>query len=284
MRQSGNTDGSETQFISTVVPEIADALKSGVPAIRYAHVSKVFETGGDRVTAVDDVDVSIPHQEFVMLVGSSGGGKTTLLKMANGLVRPTSGDVFYYSENLRDVDLVQLRRKMGYAIQGSMLFPHLDVERNIAYVPKLHGFSKEQIGHSVSQALALVGLDSSLLHKYPQELSGGQQQRVGIARALAADPYVLLMDEPFGAVDEITRRTLQEEIARIYREQKLTILFVTHDINEALRLGTMLLIMNEGIVQQYATPEEVLSDPANSYVEELVSEARGSTVTSLTRN
>jgi len=261
---------------------ITDAL-NGMPAVRYDHVCKIYSGAEGDIHAVRDINLSIAHREFVMLIGNSGGGKTTLLKMTNGLIVPTSGDVYYYSENLRDMNLVQLRRRIGYAIQGSVLFPHLDVEQNISFVPRLSGFAKDQIEESVMHALGLVGLDSSLLRKFPHELSGGQQQRVGIARALAANPFVLLMDEPFGAVDEITRRSLQEQIARIYLEEGLTILFVTHDINEAMRLGTKLLVVNDGSLQQYASPEEVLETPANSYVQSLVSEYQGAPIPSLTK-
>ncbi len=258
-----------------------DRVDTNEPAIRYEHITKIYPGTGLSITAVKDVSVSIEHNQFVMFIGSSGGGKTTLLKIANGLIKPTDGDVFYYGKNLKDLDLVQLRRKMGYAIQGSVLFPHLDVAHNIAYVPHLRNFSKEKVEECVSEALGLVGLDESVLRKYPHELSGGQQQRIGIARAIAARPSVLLMDEPFGAVDEITRRSLQEQIARIYKEEGLTVMFVTHDINEALRLGTKMLIINDGVVQQYATTEEVLRNPATPYVKDLTSECEGREIPSL---
>lgn len=209
-----------------------------------------------------------------MFVGSSGGGKTTLLKMANGLIEPTTGCVRYFGRDLHDIDLVQLRRRIGYVIQGSVLFPHLTVQKNIEYVPKLRKFTKEQTADAVEKAVDLVGIDHEILQKYPNELSGGQAQRVGIARALAADPYVLLMDEPFSAVDEITRRSLQDEIAQIWKRDKLTILFVTHDIQEAVKLGTKLLVINKGEVQQYADVDEVQRHPATRYVEELLGPSR----------
>lgn len=237
------------------------------PAIRYEHVSKVYDKD---IVAVNDLSAEIGHREFVMLVGSSGGGKTTLLKMANGLIRPTSGAIYYYGDDIAHMDRVNLRRKIGYAIQGSVLFPHMNVRKNIEYVPRLRKFDKDQMADAVDTAMRLVGLDNSLLEKIPSELSGGQQQRVGIARAIAAQPYVLLMDEPFGAVDAITRHSLQETMARIHKEAKLTILFVTHDINEALRLGTRLLVINDGIMQQYDTPDELLAHPATPYVEALL--------------
>jgi osmoprotectant transport system ATP-binding protein len=237
------------------------------PAIRYDHVSMVYEGG---IEAVKDLSATIEQHEFVMLVGSSGGGKTTLLKMANALLEPTSGDVYYCGKNLKDIDHVQLRRHIGYAIQGNVLFPHLSVRRNIEYVPRLLKYDKDQLEQAVHDATKLAGIDEGLLNKSPNELSGGQQQRVGIARALAARPHMLLMDEPFGAVDAITRRTLQDEIGRIHKESGLTIMFVTHDINEALLLGTRILVINDGTLQQFDTPDELCSHPATPYVEELL--------------
>lgn len=239
------------------------------PAIRYEHVTKSYD---GKTEAVKDLSVSVEQRDFVMLVGSSGGGKTTLLKMANGLIEPTSGDVCYCGTNLKQLDLVELRRHIGYSIQGSVLFPHLSVKRNIEYVPRLLNYSRGELARAVTDAVKLVGLDESLLQKSPNELSGGQQQRVGIARALAARPHVLLMDEPFGAVDAITRRSLQEEIARIHEERELTILFVTHDINEAMRLGTKILVIDEGVMQQYGTPDELVRNPATPYVEQLLAD------------
>ncbi|MGN0034224.1 MAG: ATP-binding cassette domain-containing protein [Coriobacteriales bacterium] len=239
------------------------------PAIRYEHVTKSYD---GKTEAVKDLSASVEQRDFVMLVGSSGGGKTTLLKMANGLIEPTSGDIYYCGTNLKQLDLVELRRHIGYSIQGSVLFPHLSVRKNIEYVPRLLNYSRGELARAVSDAVKLVGLDESLLQKSPNELSGGQQQRVGIARALAARPHVLLMDEPFGAVDAITRRSLQEEIARIHEERELTILFVTHDINEAMRLGTKILVIDEGVMQQYDTPDELVRNPATPYVEQLLAD------------
>ena len=186
---------------------------AGVPAIEYRHVTKAFEGESNDTSklALDDVSLSIGRGEFVCVIGSSGGGKTTLLKMANGLVMPTSGDVLVDGKNVRDTDLVELRRNIGYAIQGSVLFPHMTVEQNISYVPNLwNGRDHERTHGAVRKWMGIVGLDDDLLERFPAELSGGQQQRVGIARALAASPDILLMDEPFGAVDEITRGQLPD--------------------------------------------------------------------------
>ena len=205
------------------------------------------------------------------IVGSSGCGKTTTLKMVNGLIEPTSGSVFINNEDIKTKNLIELRRGIGYAIQGSVLFPHLNVEQNISYVPNLlNKKDKTKTRDAVAKWMQIVGLDEDIMHRYPNELSGGQQQRVGIARALAASPSLLLMDEPFGAVDEITREQLQKEMKRIHKETKITILFVTHDINEALKLGTKVLVMNQGKIEQYDTPKNILNHPASDYVNQLV--------------
>lgn len=180
--------------------------------------------------------------------------------MMNGLIEPTSGMIQIHGKDIKKQNLIQLRRKMGYVIQGSMLFPHLTVKQNIAYVPQLE---KKKVDHQlIEEWLQKVQLDPSLKDKYPSELSGGQQQRVAIARGLIHQPDILLMDEPFGAVDEITRRQLQDEILKIYQQTKTTILFVTHDIQEALKLGTRVLIMDQGIIQQFDTPEHIVKAPA----------------------
>jgi osmoprotectant transport system ATP-binding protein len=224
---------------------------------------------------IHDLSFSVEKGDFVTMVGSSGGGKTTTLKMINALIEPTAGDVFVKGKNVRDCDPVKLRRSIGYAIQGSVLFPHMTVEQNIAYVPNLwNKKDKKRTAEAVDKWMKIVGLDPSMKERYPSELSGGQQQRVGIARALAASPEILLMDEPFGAVDEITRSSLQDEILRIHRETNITILFVTHDIQEALKLATKVFIMDEGEIQQYDTPDNVLQHPANGFVEKLVQRER----------
>ncbi|MST72481.1 ABC transporter ATP-binding protein [Olsenella porci] len=236
-------------------------------AIEYRDICKSY---GEK-SVLEHLDLKIPRGEFVTMIGSSGSGKTTALKMVNRLIEPTSGDVLVDGRNVRDVDPIQLRRNIGYAIQGSVLFPHMTVEDNISYVPNLlNKRDHERTRKAVRKWMDIVGLPDDLLERYPSELSGGQQQRVGIARALAASPDILLMDEPFGAVDEITRGQLQAEIARIHRKTGITVMFVTHDIAEALRLGTRVLVLDAGKVQQYSAPEEILARPATAFVEQLV--------------
>lgn len=218
---------------------------------------------------------SVAKGEFVTIIGSSGCGKTTVLKMINGLIEPTSSDIFVDGSNILDKNLTELRRNIGYAIQGSVLFPHMTVEQNISYVPNLiNKKNKEKTKLAVSKWMKLVGLDEELKERYPIELSGGQQQRVGIARALAASPEILLMDEPFGAVDEITRGQLQIELKQIHKKTRITVLFVTHDISEALKLGTKVLVMDKGQVQQYAKPDDLLRNPNTDFVKQLVDKER----------
>ena len=240
-------------------------------AIEYRDICKSY---GEK-NVLEHLNLKIPRGEFVTMIGSSGSGKTTALKMVNRLIEPTSGEVLVDGRNVRDADPIQLRRNIGYAIQGSVLFPHMTVEDNISYVPNLlNKRDHERTRKAVRTWMDIVGLSCDLLERYPSELSGGQQQRVGIARALAASPDILLMDEPFGAVDEITRGQLQVEIGRIHRETGITVMFVAHDIGEALRLGTRVLVLDAGKVQQYGAPEEILARPATAFVEQLVSRQR----------
>lgn len=223
-------------------------------AVEFRNIKKAY---GENVV-IEDLNLKIEQGEFVSIVGSSGCGKTTTLKMVNGLIEPTSGSVFVNNEDIKSKNLIELRRGIGYAIQGSVLFPHLNVEQNISYVPNLlNKKDKTKTRDAVAKWMQIVGLDEEIMHRYSNELSGGQQQRVGIARALAASPSLLLMDEPFGAVDEITREQLQKEMKRIHKETKITILFVTHDINEALKLGTKVLVMHQGKIEQYDTPKNI---------------------------
>ena len=239
--------------------------------IEFKDIKKSY---GEKVV-MEHFSLQVEKGEFVTIIGSSGCGKTTALKMVNGLIRPDAGDILIHGENIRDKDQTRLRRGIGYAIQGSVLFPHMTVEQNISYVPSLlNGRDRARTKAAVSKWMKIVGLDEELKERYPAELSGGQQQRVGIARALAASPEILLMDEPFGAVDEITRGQLQEELLRIYRETGITVLFVTHDIGEALKLGTKVLVLDQGEIQQYAPPAELLSRPATPFVEQLVERER----------
>lgn len=224
---------------------------------------------------IKDFNLTVEQGEFVSIIGTSGSGKTTIIKMVNRLNHPTSGNIYINGENIEKMDIIQLRRNIGYAIQGSVLFPHMTVEQNIAYVPNLlNKKDKEKTKRAVNKWMNLVELDESLLSRYPDELSGGQQQRVGIARSLAASPDILLMDEPFGAVDEITRATLQKELKKLHNKTKITMLFVTHNISEALYLGTKVLVLHEGKIQQYDTPENILSNPKTEYVKLLVDTQR----------
>lgn len=249
----------------------ATVSQAAEPAIAFQHATKRF---GDAV-AVDGVTLAVPEGAFVTVIGSSGCGKTTLLKMANALVMPDEGRVCVHGDATSETDPIELRRTVGYVIQGSVLFPHLTVEQNIAYVPSLlNRRDRRRTESAVDKWMGLLGLPSSLRGRYPAELSGGQAQRVGIARALAASPDILLADEPFSAVDAITRASLQDEIKRIHRQTGITVLFVTHDIDEALDLGDKVLVMEAGRVVQYAAPRDVLERPASGFVERLVSRKR----------
>jgi osmoprotectant transport system ATP-binding protein len=235
--------------------------------IRYENIGMAY---GDN-EVIKDFNLSIEAGEFISIIGTSGSGKTTILKMVNRLNHPTEGTIYIHGEDIKKKDIIQLRRNIGYAIQGSVLFPHMTVEQNIAYVPNLlNKKNKEKTNAAVHKWLKLVDLDESLLARYPDELSGGQQQRVGIARALAASPDILLMDEPFGAVDEITRAALQEELKKLHQKTNITMLFVTHNISEALYLGTKVLVMHDGKIQQYDTPENIVNHPKTDYVKLLV--------------
>ena len=240
-------------------------------AIEFRNICKSY---GEKVV-LDDFNLCIEKGEFVTIIGSSGCGKTTALKLVNGLLTPDSGAVLINGKDIAGMDQVQLRRNIGYAIQGSVLFPHMSVEQNIAYVPNLlNRRDKKRTREAVDKWMRIVGLDGELKRRYPDELSGGQQQRVGIARALAASPDLLLMDEPFGAVDEITRAQLQTELRRIWEQTGITVLFVTHDISEALKLGSHVLVMDAGRIEQYATPAELLRSPATDFVHRLVERER----------
>ena len=218
-------------------------------------------------------NLEIARGEFVMLIGTSGCGKTTALKLMNGLLRPKEGSVVVNGNDLSRTDLTALRRNLGYVVQETGLFPHLTIEKNISYVADLsRKKDSKAIQNKVTQLLQLVELPEEIRRRFPDELSGGQKQRVGIARALMNSPEILLMDEPFGAVDEITRRRLQEEIGKIHRQQGETIGFVTHDIDEALRLGTRIVVMDAGRIIQDGTPEEIREHPATDFVKKLMSE------------
>ncbi|MCM2575803.1 betaine/proline/choline family ABC transporter ATP-binding protein [Streptomyces sp. MTZ3.1] len=234
--------------------------------MRLENLTKHYP--GAPLPAVDGVTMDINAGELVVLVGPSGCGKSTCLRMINRLIEPTSGRISIDGEDVTDIDPVGLRRKIGYAIQASGLFPHMTVAENIAQVPRMVGWSKKKVKNRVEEMLDLVGLDPREFHsRYPRQLSGGQQQRVGVARALAADPPVLLMDEPFGAVDPITRDHLQDELIRLQRELHKTIVFVTHDFDEAIKLGDRIAVLREqSHIAQFDTPEAILTNPADDFV------------------
>ena len=218
------------------------------------------------------VSLDIEKGEFVVIIGPSGCGKTTLLKMINGLVSPAEGEVLVDGRRLADCDLVALRRRIGYAVQGAKLVPHMTVEDNICYVPGLdRKLSAEEKESLTRRMLELTELPMELASRFPGQLSGGQKQRIGIARAMAAEPDILLMDEPFGAVDEITRKTLQAELSALQKKTGITVVFITHDIGEAFVLGSRILVMKEGVIWQQGTKEALLGTPRDEFVRRLIS-------------
>src|SRR5438093_4341447 len=240
--------------------------------IRLEGVSKRY---GAQV-AVRDLTIDFHTGQLTMLVGPSGCGKTTTLKMINRLIEPSSGRILHDDQDVTHIDPVTLRLRMGYVIQNVGLFPHLTISDNVATVPRLLGWDKRRIARRVNELLELVGLDPhGIGRRYPHQLSGGQRQRVGVARALGADPPVLLMDEPFGAIDRIARERLQNEFLRIQREVRKTVVFVTHDIDEAIKLGDRIAIMNAGRLEQYDTPAAILAKPASDLVIDLLGPDRG---------
>ncbi|AYO36918.1 MAG: ABC transporter ATP-binding protein [Serratia liquefaciens] len=231
--------------------------------IQFNQVSKIFQGK----PAVDDLTLQIAKGEFAVLIGTSGSGKSTTLKMINRLIEHDQGKIYFADEEIQKFKPQDLRRRMGYAIQSIGLFPHWTVEENIATVPQLLKWPRARIRDRVTELLELLHLEPELFrHRYPHQLSGGQQQRVGVARALAADPEVLLMDEPFGALDPVTRTALQTEIARIHHLSGRTIVLVTHDIDEALALADRIVLLDQGRVVQQGTPLELLTAPANDFV------------------
>ncbi len=241
--------------------------------IEFRSVSKRFPDG---TLAVEDFSLVIPSRQFTVLVGSSGCGKTTLLRMVNRMVEPTTGAVLIDGEDVSGLDAVKLRRSIGYVMQDAGLLPHRRVIDNVATVPYLRGVPKKQAQEAALRLLDKVGLDRSLARRWPAQLSGGQQQRVGVARALAVDPNILLMDEPFGAVDPLVRSDLQTELLRLQSELDKTVVFVTHDIDEAFLLGEHVVILREGaVIAQQGSPVEILEDPANDFVADFVGARRG---------
>ena len=242
--------------------------------ISLRNVSKVF--AGSNEPAVDDLSLEIEEGHLVALVGPSGCGKTTTMKMINRLIEPTSGEIMVNGANVMDQDPVQLRRGIGYVIQSIGLLPHHTIEDNIATVPRLVGWDADRVRKRTGELVEMLDLDPTLLARYPSELSGGQRQRVGVARALATDPPVMLMDEPFGAVDPIVRERLQDEFLALQERLKKTIVFVTHDIDEAIKMSDKIVILNKGgVIEQHDTPEQILRSPANDFVERFVGLERG---------
>jgi osmoprotectant transport system ATP-binding protein len=242
--------------------------------IRLERVTKRWPNGQ---VAVDELDLDVPEGEVCALVGPSGSGKTTTMKMINRLVEPTSGHIYVDGTDVQSIDVSTLRRRIGYVIQQVGLFPHQTVAANIATVPRLLGWDKRRITARVDELLALVGLDPATFRdRYPHQLSGGQRQRVGVARALGADPPVLLMDEPFGAIDPVNRARLQDEFARVQATLRKTVVFVTHDIDEAVKLGDRIAVLAEGgRLAQVDTPSALLASPADDFVAGFVGSERG---------
>jgi osmoprotectant transport system ATP-binding protein len=237
--------------------------------IRFEHITKTYDNAEE--ASVRDVSLEVEKGSFVVLLGPSGCGKTTLLKMVNRLHEPSSGTIYLDGADIREIPLTDLRRHIGYVIQQIGLFPHMTVARNISVVPELLGWEQSRIDVRVDELLSLINLEPTVFRdRYPAQLSGGQQQRIGLARALAAAPGVMLMDEPFGAIDAINRETLQDEMLDLQRKLKKTVLFVTHDVDEALKLADKIVIMEEGRVVQYAPPCDLLTAPANDFVSSLL--------------
>ncbi len=243
---------------------------AGTAKIRLESLSKRFP--GERELAVDELSIEIPEGEIVIFVGPSGCGKTTTMKMINRIIEPSSGRIFLDEEDVTKVNPDQLRRRIGYVIQQIGLFPHVTIADNIATVPRLLGWDKQRISERVDELLETVGMNpGQYRNRYPKELSGGQRQRVGVARAMSGDPDVMLMDEPFGAIDPITRDRLQNEFLRLQERIKKTIVFVTHDIDEAIKMGDRIAILrDQSRIAQFDTPERILVDPADDYVADFI--------------
>jgi len=252
--------------------------------ITYESVTKTFGKGVNTVNALDNISFTIPKGEVVVFLGPSGCGKTTTLRLTNRLEELTGGTITIDGQNIMDLDVVQLRQRLGYVIQAIGLFPNKTIAENIAVVPKLLGWDKERISKRVDELLQMTNLDPDLYRdRYPAELSGGQQQRVGVARGLAADPEILLMDEPFGAIDPINREEIQDEFLKLQAKLKKTVAFVSHDIHEAIKMGDRIAIFNKGKLVQYDTPEMILTQPKNKFVSDFVGADRALKVLGLMR-
>lgn len=243
--------------------------------ITFNNVSKVYESADKKVKAVDNVNMTVEKGEICVFLGPSGCGKTTLLRMVNRLVSITDGTIEIGGKDIYSLNPIELRRSIGYVIQQNGLFPNMTIEENIKVVPKMLGWDEGRMKKRYTELMELMGLNPEEYRKrYPWELSGGQQQRIGVARAMAADPPVMLMDEPFGALDPIIRDHLQNEFLRIQKEVQKTILFVSHDIDEAIRLGDKIAIFHGGQLMQYGTPDDILSNPTNAFVENFIGSDR----------
>ncbi|MGH4141171.1 ABC transporter ATP-binding protein [Clostridium sp.] len=239
--------------------------------LEFKNITKVFKNQ----TVIKNISFTVNEGEFVVIVGQSGCGKTTTLKMINKLIAPTSGHIYVEGKDILKEDNIKLRRKMGYVIQQTGLLPHMTVGENIGLVPRLEKWTEDKIVKRTNELFKMVGMDSEEYEdRYPCELSGGQQQRIGVARAFATNPDIILMDEPFSALDPITRNQLQDELFNLQKEFKKTIIFVTHDMDEALKLGDRICIMKDGNILQFDTPEEILNNPANDFVEEFIGKNR----------
>ena len=246
---------------------------SAAAAIEFRAVTKRYP--GRPAAAVSELSLSVSAGEICVLIGPSGSGKTTAMKMVNRLIDITEGDITVGGQSVRSLDLTELRRGIGYVFQQIGLFPHMSVEDNIGTVPRLLGWPKQRIRDRVGELLELVGLEQSDAKRYPGQFSGGQRQRIGVARAMAADQPIMLMDEPFGAVDPIARDRLQNDFLRLHAEVRKTVIFVTHDIDEAIKMGDRMAILRDGELVQYGTPDEILATPANDFIADFVGADRG---------
>ena len=241
------------------------------PMVEFKNVSKIYPGGK---VAVENINLRIERGEFVCFIGTSGGGKTTTLRMINGMLIPTGGDITVDGKNIHDIDPIELRRSIGYVIQNIGLMPHMTIRDNITLVPKLLKWPKEKRDARAKELIKMVELPEEFLDRYPSELSGGQQQRIGVIRALAADQQIILMDEPFGALDPLTREALQRLVKRLQQQMGRTIIMVTHDMDEAIRLADRIVIMDQGHIIQNASPDDVLTHPANEFVAHLIGPER----------
>ena len=254
--------------------ESGEPLGGGAAGLAFHEATKVYP--GRRTPAVSNLTLEIPASEICVLIGPSGSGKTTALQLVNRLITMTSGDITIDGRSISSLDQTELRRGIGYVFQQIGLFPHMTVEANIGTVPRLLGWPKQRVRARAQELLELVGLDpEDDLRRYPSQFSGGQQQRIGVARAMAADQPLMLMDEPFGAVDPIARDRLQDDFLRLHRDVPKTVVFVTHDIDEAIKMGNRIAILRDGELVQYDTPDHILAEPANEFVADFVGADRG---------